>query len=430
MSGAVDESVKSVLERDRRRRRRRRVILLLLALVLFGAVGVFVASGGLQPRDPGPRFQMGEVTRGDLRVVVTATGTLQAKDTVEVGAEVSGRLIEVPVDFNDPVKTGDLLARIDPVPFQQEVTQARARLLSAQASLADAEAAAAEAASNRRRAEALAAEGLISRQDLDARIAGAQRAEASIAAARAKVAEATAASSASLIRQGKTTILSPIDGIVLDRRVEVGQTVTAGFQTPVLFSLARDLAELELQVAVDEADVGRLAEGQEASFTVDAHAGRVFPSRVLSIRNVATTTQNVVTYTTLLAVENRERLLRPGMTATATIVATQVRDALLVPNAAFRFRPALPAPEAKASGQAKRSPFMFGPPRPPGQRPARPRTVEAPGSGTVWVLGPDGQPAPRVVQKGVSDGIHTVVGDGELQPGQEIIVGQASAPVK
>lgn len=419
---ANDSDVKAVLEDDVRGRRRKRWLVAALALVVLVAMAVAIHLARQRTPDPSSLYQTAEVQRGDLKVVVTATGTVDARNRVEVGAEVSGRLIEVLVDFNDRVEPGQVLARIDPTPFELEVIQSQARGQSARASLATARATEAEARQNLRRFEALAAEGLVSRQDLDAARATAERARASIASGQAQVAEAEAAQQASATRLEKTTIRSPIAGIVLDRKVEAGQTVTAGFQTPELFSLATDLSEMELNAAIDEADVGRIREGLDATFTVDAYPDRVFQSRVVSVRNVSVLTQNVVTYEAVLSVDNDDRVLRPGMTATATIVTSRVKDALLVPNAALRFKP--PKPEAAADKSPGANPFMMGgPPRGmwrSGQ--AKPdREAGRSGSpGEVFVL-EGGQPVARPIVRGETDGDRTVVLEGDLAPGTPVI---------
>jgi HlyD family secretion protein len=383
------------------------------AVFLVGALAV--VFGG---KDPGPRFVTAEATRGDLTVEVTATGTVQATATVEVGAEVTGRLIAVHVDWNDRVEVGQLLAEIDPETYRAAVEEARARVAAAEASILQARATARETAAVLARAEAEAAEGVASGKELDAARAAAERAQAGQASAAAEARVARAALQSALTRLEKTRITSPIRGTVLSRQVDPGQTVTAGFQTPVLFELAEDLSRMSLHVLVDEADVGRVREGQEARFTVDAHPGRTFPSKVLSLRNQPTVDQNVVSYEAVLEVDNRELLLRPGMTATATIVAETKRDVLLVPDAALRFRP--PA----ASGPGFRGPPGFG--GPPPRRPGAETRVAGETAARVWILR-DGAPAPVPVRPGATDGRHTEV-EGDLAPGTPVIVDLAEAP--
>ncbi|HOU52676.1 MAG TPA: efflux RND transporter periplasmic adaptor subunit [Myxococcota bacterium] len=426
MSPGSENPVATMLDRERRSRRRRR-------LWIGGAAVVALAAGlvawsvtrSREALEASQRFRTEAITRGDLRVTVTATGTIQAKDTVDVGAEVTGRLVEVRADFNEEVHPGDVLARIDPVPFELEVAQAEARLQNAQAGLLSAKAALEQARITKERQEALAQDGLASPQTLDEVRAAFLRARADLALAQARVAEAQAALQASRTRLSKTVIASPIGGIVLDRKVEVGQTVTAGFQTPVLFTLARDLSQMELLVSVDEADVTRVREGTEATFTVDAWPGRVFPSHVSSIRNVPRTVQNVVTYEAILTVDNQDRVFRPGMTATASLNVQEASQVLRVPSAALRFQPPATPDGSQKKTSPVRLPMMMGPPRmgPRGDRPSDASRNAVPGSpARVFVLR-DGVPTPVTFTRGLSDGSFVEVRDGDLHDGDLVVVG-------
>ncbi len=425
MTDARRAQVNAVLAHDRKVRRRRWILRgFALLLLLAGAAYAYVR---LTEPAPPTRYRTAPARLGTLQVVVTATGTLQARNSVEVGAEVTGRLVEVPVDFNDKVTPGQLLARIDPTPFELDVRQGEARQKSAVAAVGRAEASADEAKKTLARAEALAKEGLISRQDLDTARAAATRSRADVAAARASLAEAEAALSSAATRLSKTTIVAPIGGIVLNRAVELGQTVTAGFQTPVLFTLATDLAAMELRAAVDEADIGKVAEGQRATFTVDAYPARVFNSKVLRIRNVPTVNQNVVTYEAILDVTNDDHALRPGMTATASIVASRYDNTLLVPNEALRFTPPREGAPGGGRGGPGGLPFMMGPPRFPGGEAKKATEVERdPAAATVWVL-VGGKPVARRIRKGDTDGDNTVVLAGELAAGDPVIVERETA---
>jgi HlyD family secretion protein len=366
-----------------------------LALAAYGVIHYL----GQRARARQPKFQTEAASVGDIQVVVSATGTLKGQNTVEVGAEVSGRIAHVHADFNDRVTRGQPLAEIDPEQLRAAVDEASARVAEADAATKQAKATLLESKQNADRAAQQAAQGLVSQKELEATQAALARAQAAAesAAAMAQVARATLKSQAS--RLDKTRIVSPIDGIVLSRLVEPGQTVTAGFQTPVLFKLAEDLRRMSLYVYVDEADIGRTREGQAASFTVDAYPDRVFPSKLLSLRNEPKEDQNVVTYEAVLAVDNAELLLRPGMTATATIVADRRKAVLSVPNAALRFTPPAVAREEKQ----------------------RPR-----GRG-VWVLPAPGhadEPKPRFVPltTGASDGRRSEVLSGALRAGDELLV--------
>jgi HlyD family secretion protein len=327
-------------------------------------------------------------TRGPISDTVEATGTLEAEETVQVGSEVSGRLAEVAVDFNAQVTAGQVLARIDPEQLDAALEQAKAQLQAALAAESEAKAAAHEASSAARRAEVEAAAGLLSTANLETRQAAAERASASVRSAQANVRVSRANLSAAEDKRRKAVIVAPSDGFVLARYVSVGQTVTAGFSTPVLFDIAKDLGRMRLIVDVDEADVGRVAEGDAAEFTVDAWPGERFPTKVTQLRYAPTTTNNVVTYEAVLEVSNAEHRLRPGMTATARVVADHRDDALLVPSEALRFAP--------DGAPASLEPRVF--------------VLEA------------GKPREVKVKPGLSDGRLTEVGAGEVPAGAEVIV--------
>jgi HlyD family secretion protein len=367
--------------------------LLLLALggVAFGVVR-WLELRAIAAR---PRYERGKVARSDIQVVISATGTLKGRSTVEVGAEVSGRVTEVAVDYNDRVTKGQLLAIIDPEQPKAAVDEAVARVRESDAAIRQARATVTEAEKARDRARVQAGEGLVSQRDLEAAEAAYERAEAALLSAQANSTLVRATLESQRSRLGKTRIVSPIEGIVLSRLVEVGQTVTAGFNTPLLFKLTEDLRRMELLVYIDEADIGRAREGQEATFTVDAYPDKRFPSKVLSLRNEPKEEQNVVTYEAVLQVDNSELLLRPGMTATATIVADVRHGVLSVPNAALRFAP----PQLKPDQAPK-----------PGQR-------------RVWILRGD-EPEPVPVQTGVSDGRVTELREAKLAEGAEVLTDQ------
>lgn len=376
-------------------------------LAVVALIGGAVVSFKMRPAQAA-RYETAKVTRGELRVTVTATGTLKALGAVEVGSEVSGRVQTVLVDYNQQVKAGQTLAEIDPVQLKAETTQSHMQASAALASVRQAQATEQETRQALDRALTQQAAGLVSVQAVEAARASHARAVASVASARAQAALSQANASSSDWKLTKTRITSPIDGIVLARLVEPGQTVAASFQTPVLFRLAADLTRMTLHVKVDEADIGRVREGQGAEFRVDAHGERVFQSKVESLRNEATTENNVVTYEGVLAVDNGERLLRPGMTATATIIADKRDDAVLVPNAALRFTP--PSMSSGAGGP----PGPGGPSKTPGVPP-----LEA-GKKRVWVL-KGGQPAPVDIRTGATDGSRTEVTSGELSPDTEVL---------
>lgn len=411
MSEVSAETVKKTIGANKAplSRRARLVRYGVVAVVLVGLVAVVfpVFRGG--PGAKGPAFETVEAKRGDLRVTVVATGTLQATTTVEVGAEVTGRMLQVNVDANDVVKKGQVLAVIDPEQLQAAVTQSVAQVGSADASVRLGRATAAEAKLALSRLRLQVGEGLATTKDLEAATASSERADANVDSAVASVTLARAALSQAQSKLNKATILSPINGIVLSRSVEPGQTVTAGFTTPVLFKLAEDLTQMRLNVDIDEADVGRVRDQLDATFTVDAYPDQTFTSRVISVRNEPKTSQNVITYQAVLAVDNSQRLLRPGMTCTATIVAETRSNVLVVPNAALRFVP--PVAHGPFADNKKQV----------GTETARREKQR------LWLVAA-GQPTPLPVVAGASDGIVTEIMSGDLQPGVPVIVDVKESP--
>jgi HlyD family secretion protein len=354
-----------------------------------------------------PHFEMAQIKRGDLTVIVTATGTLQPVNTVEVGAEISGRLERVAVDFNARVKKGETLAEIDTKQLLAQVERSEAGLEAAEAGLKQAQATLLEANQNAKRIEQLASSKLISEQELDAARATLARAGAGVASAKAQVTVSRALLNGDRTNLEKAVIRSPIDGVVLARKVEPGQTVAATFQTPILFKLAEDLTRMKLIVNVDEADVGVVKEAQSATFRVDAYPDREFAARITSVRNEPLTVQGVVSYEAVLTVDNAEELLRPGMTATSTIRTETRTNALLVPNTALRFvPPGATSPALTEAAMAGRE------------------TVPS----YVWILR-DKRPAPVRVKKGLTDGRSTEVLSGEIEVGLNLLV-DISAKVK
>ena len=302
-----------------------------------------------------------------------------------MGAEVSGRIDKLYVDFNDHVKKGQPLAEINTDNLRAQLAQARAQLMTAQATLR-------EDQRNRSRAIALHKSNALSQQDLDKSIADLARAKAGVQLAKAQVENYETSIK-------KAHITSPIDGVVLDRKVSEGQTVVAAMTTPVLFTLASDLSQMELDVDIDEADVGAVHAGQTAVFTVDAYPSRTFTAKLISVHNAPKTEQGVVTYQGVLSVENKDKLLKPGMTATADIRADHVENALLVPNGALRFAP----PETELAKLKEK-------PQPLGANAAR-----------VWT-DDDGKLVPHVLKIGPSDGRKTQVIKGDIKPGDKVIV--------
>ena len=368
------------------------------ALILAVAVGV------RGPADGGVTFEVQPVTQGSVAARVTATGTLSPLVQVQVGSQVSGRIQALFADFNSPVTRGQVIARIDPRLFEAEVAQARANRSAAAAAVKRAQADWTDARNKLERAGGLAARGVGSQANADTARAVEESAGAQIASARASLSQAEAALEQAETQLAYTTIVSPIDGIVISRDVDVGQTVAASLQAPTLFTIAEDLRKMEVHTNVAEADVGRLLAGMAAEFGVDAYPGERFQGVVKEIRYAPQTVQNVVTYDAVVAVENPERKLRPGMTADVSFVVDERSNAVLVPSAALRF---VPPPDLLASA----------PPAPSGR--------EGQGARLVWVQDGSGAPRPVLVRTGVSDGRSTEILEGELAPGDLVVVGIA-----
>lgn len=367
------------------------------------------------------RFTTQAARRGDLTVTVTATGNLAPTNQVDVGSELSGIIDTVDVDYNDHVTNGQQLAKLDTTRLEAEMLQARAALASARAQTLQAEATVAETRAQLDRirdVRQLSGGKAVSKQDLDAAKAAYDRAVADAAKATAQIRQAEAALSTIQTDLDKTAIRSPVNGIVLTRSVEPGQTVAASLQAPVLFTLAEDLTAMELIVDVDEADVAQVREGQKAAFTVDAYPDRTFPAAITQVRFGAKTVDGVVTYQTVLLVDNADLLLRPGMTATAEISVNHITDALLVPNAALRFSP----PEVPAANGRKAGVMGMIFPRPP-QPVAKPREdmSKEKNRQTVYRL-ENNRPTAVSVITGATDGLMTEILSGEVTPEMLLVV--------
>ena len=412
----------AVLDGARRARRRARLWwLLCVALLLAGGTHIYLQQTE-QSAGPAIEYVGADVTQGELTVKVTATGTLQPLTQVDVGSELSGMVEQVLVDFNDTVKRGQVLARLDPQRLEATAVQARGSLASAEARLREAQATVIETGLKKGRCAKLARKQMCSTDDLDAAHAALSRAEAAVGSARAEVAVAKAILEERETELAKAVIHSPIDGIVLKRLIEPGQTVAAIMQTPLLFTLAENLTQMELQVAVDEADVGVVAAGQRASFGVDAYELRAFPASVTQVRYAPETKDGVVTYTTVLRVDNSDLALRPGMTATAEIVVREVRDALLVPNAALRFVPPA-APRKGNDGGILGKLMMRWPSRQASTRPAEPSGKQR----RLWVLD-GGTLRAMMVTIGDTDEQRTVVSGAGLKAGMQVAIDYRQAP--
>lgn len=373
-----------------------------LRLAVLGFVLGLVGAGLAYSRSrapSGPRFEEATVTTGELVATVSATGTLRPRNTVDVGPEISGRIRNVFVDANERVTAGQVLAEIDTTQIEAQVASARANLQSASAGVQLARVALDEVTITARRAAELHARQLSSDAELDQANAAVARARAELASATARSAVARAELDRIARDLDRARILSPIDGVVLTRNVEAGQSVAATLSSPVFFQIAEDLSELELQVDVDEADVGTVHEGLEATFRVDAYPDDEFHATIRRLHYASRTVANVVTYEAELAVENEGGRLRPGMTATATIVTERRGGQLLVPNAALRF---VPPVEARFGGPRRQPPT--GP--------------------TVWTVR-EGQPEPVGVETHGTDGRNTSIGGAGVTEGLRVITGLA-----
>ena len=397
-------------------RNRSKLVLAALASVAVLLYAIFGTGGS----NSGVRYVTEPVNKGDLTVAVTATGTVQPTNEVEISSELSGIVRNVLVDYNSAVTTGQTLAELDTDKLSSTADSSRAKLQAAEAKVSEAEATVLETRLERDRQQQLVTRRVGAAQQLETAEAAHQRAFAALKSAKADVAAATADLALNETNLEKAVIRSPITGVVLSRVVEPGQTVASSLQAPVLFTIAEDLTKMEVQVDVDEADVGSVREGQKASFTVDAYPDRRFIAEIRELRYGSEVVQGVVTYKAVLTTDNSELLLRPGMTATAEIVVAHVQDALTVPNAALRFSP--------PSGEAvdKRN-FLqkLMPGRPRLRRPSSPREPTG-AERKVWVLG-DGRPQEVAVTVGATDRKRTEIRQGGLAPGQAVIVDTETA---
>jgi HlyD family secretion protein len=364
-------------------------------LVILLAAGVFFY---LRSSNNGPVYRTQAAARGDIRATVTATGTMNAVTTVLVGTQVSGTISKLYVDFNSPVKKGQILAQIDPASFQAQVDQARANLLAARANVQKAEASVVDTKRSLERNKTLFARNLIAKSDVDTSETNYLSAEAQLSASKAAVAQTKAALDFAETNFRYTKIISPVDGTVISRNVDVGQTVAASFQTPTLFNIAQDLTRMQIDTSVDEADIGKIKVDQRVEFSVDAYPDITFNGKVSEVRNAPITVQNVVTYDVVVQVGNPELKLKPGMTANVSIILEDKKGVLRVPNAALRFRP----PEKSKEKAAEKAPS------------------EQKGA-AVWVL-LDKTPKRVSVKLGISDGNYTEILSGDLKEGDAVIV--------
>ncbi len=383
----------------------KKTALIALPLLLAAGVALFIYAR----RAPEISYRTVPVRRGTIVAGVAATGNLSAVTTVQVGTQVSGTIHRLYVDYNSPVRRGQPIAEIDPSLFRAAVAQARGNNLVARANLEKARATMVDAERTMKRNRKLLQEGVISQGDYDAAETAYQTAGATVEAARGTVAQTEGALMQARTNLNYSIIRSPVDGIVISRAVDVGQTVAASFQTPTLFTIAQDLTKMQIEVSVDEADISRISTGQSATFSVDSYPEHSFRGTVTQIRNAPVITQNVVTYVVLVTVNNNDLKLKPGMTANVTIQVARRDGVLRLPLAALRFRPRPAADEARSSR--------------PGAPSASRRPATTPGSQQVYLLA-KGKPVAINVSTGIADNSSIELTGGTLKEGERVIIEQ------
>lgn len=375
-----------------------RLIILILCIVMVILIGWGLRKGSDHNQSEETLGTV-RVTKGDITRTVSATGTVNPVAMVLIGTQVSGTIKHIYVDFNSPVKQGQIIAEIDPSLFEAQVEQAKANVLAARANLKKAEATLADAARTLERNKALFAKDLIARSELDAAETNYQTALAQVGAAKAQLTQAEAALKSAETNLRYTKIVSPVDGVVISRNVDVGQTVAASFQTPTLFTIARDLTKMQINTNVAEADIGKIAVGQDVEFTVDAYPDETFHGKVSQVRLAPINIQNVVTYDVVILVDNPDLKLKPGMTANVSIITAEKKGVLKIPNAALRVT-------LSRLGEDQKKPDGQG----------------------VWVV-EKGKPKFAPVKLGITDGNYTEILSG-LEEGQEVVVETQSKPAK
>ncbi len=377
-------------------------------LVIVSALVLFIIVFGLFyyfNRSPAPVYRTAKVERGALVSAVTATGTLNAVMTVQVGTQVSGTIQKLFADYNSVVKKGQTIAQIDPAIFNSQVEQSRGNYLNAQANLRKAKADVVDARRTMERNRQLLKDGVVSQADFDTAETKYEQSLAAVKASEGSVAQTLGSYRQALTNLRYSVIKSPVDGIVVSRNVDVGQTVAASFQTPTLFTIAQDLTKMQIDTSVDEADIGKVRVGESAVFTVDAYPEMQFRGVVAQVRNAPIITQNVVTYDVVITVENRDLKLKPGMTANVNIEVMRKDEALKLPSAALRFKP-------KAAGEEAKPPAVAGQ-----------RKISRPAGQQVYIL-KEGKPVPVPVKTGSTDDSYVEVIAGNLRQGEEVIVEQ------
>jgi HlyD family secretion protein len=348
------------------------------------------------------------VEKGEILDAITATGKINAVITVSVGSQVSGTIQQIFVDFNSRVRKGQVIALIDPRLLEASVVQARGSVDNMKAALERAQVGVIDTERTNRRNRELVKDGFVAQSDVDSSQTAWEQALALKRSAEAALQQVEGALKVAETNLEYATIRSPVDGIVISRNVDVGQTVAASFQTPTLFSIAQDLTKMQVDTSVDESDIGRAVLGQTVTFTVDAWPEKTFPGEVAQVRNSPIVTQNVVTYNVVVLVDNRELLLKPGMTANVSIEVKKFRDVLKIPNAALRYRPASKEGEGASTGKRR----------------GNGKSKEA-GDQRVYLLGKDGKPVPVRIKTGASNGTFTLLLEGDLKEGDLLVTGES-----
>jgi HlyD family secretion protein len=413
--------------------------IIVLALVAGGAAFLVIKKPWAKGEDP-VTFTTVAVGRGNIAAQVTANGTLSARTTVQIGAQVSGKVIELHADFNDAVKKGQVLAKLDESLLHAQIDQSQASYDLAVANEKKAEVALVDAERQYKRQKGLQDQALVAGATVEGFEVTRDTAKAALAASKASVSQAYANLAQARTNLGYATITSPIDGVVLTRTYDVGQTVQSSFSAPTLFTIAEDLSRMQIDTAVSEGDVGRLTEGLKATFTVDAFPGKTFDAIVRQVRNSPTTTQGVVTYDAVIDVDNKDHALRPGMTANVTFVLDQVADTIKIPNAALRFKPSRDQMQALMEkfgggrgsghrGSGHRGSGAGSDKEPGGSGGRMDGMTGASGGGMkkdqgdrkpLWKL-VDGKPKMVYVKLGLTDGSSTQLVEGDLEAGDQLI---------
>ena len=373
----------------------KRILIAALVVAVLGAAGYFYFAGS---NGKAPPYRTVKVEKGEISDTVSATGNINAVTTVQVGSQVSGTIQQIYADFNSRVRKGEVIAKIDPQIFEASVVQARGSVANATAVVEKAKIVTADALRTLRRNQELIKDGYVAQADVDAAETAYDSAASQQKSAEAQLDQTRGALSVAETNLRYTTIVSPVDGIVISRNVDVGQTGAASFQTPTLFTIAQDLTKMQIDTNVDESDIGRTKAGQEATFTVDAYPGKSFAGTVIQVRNSPIVTQNVVTYDVVIQVDNKDLSLKPGMTANVSIRIRDFKDVLKIPNAALRYRPS--TEKKKTEGEKE------------------------PAGARVYVVGKDGKPEAVRVKTGTSDGTFTQLVDGNLKAGDALIVAE------